>query len=94
MVQASEATLKAMREKVLTKSDPQAQVGGEGQKDDVGALVVLSLSVKMPGRIVASRAGIVDDISDTVTWSLYHLAAAFGDVALTASCELPKSARP
>ena len=74
--------------KSQTKPDAAAKAGGPGGSDS-GALVALTFSVKMPGKIVSSN-GEVDELTNEVYWGAYPEAAALGDVVLTATCELPQ----
>lgn len=57
---------------------------GDGDKNSSGASIFVS--VKLPGRVVATN-GTVDNFSREVVWSFYPEAAAFGDVTLTATCD-------
>ena len=58
--------------------------GGESSKNSSGASILIS--VKLPGRVVATN-GVVDNFTGEITWSFYPEAAAFGDLTLTATLD-------
>jgi len=57
---------------------------GDSNKNSTG--ISLFVSVKLPGRVVATN-GTVDNFSHEISWSFYPEAAAFGEVKLTALCD-------
>lgn len=84
-------SMEKFKKQVKEKSSPEAQLKQDGSKDQTG-FVIMTYTVRMPGRVTSSN-GIVDDIDNTVTWAFYNVAAAVGDVELTATCEPEQTSR-
>jgi hypothetical protein len=82
-----QAISKSTETKVKSKTQPDAAAPGD--KDNSGAMVALTYSVKLPGRVVETN-GEVDELNGEVFWALYPEAAAVGDVVLLAICEVGK----
>ncbi len=70
----------------LKANGPDQAGNAQGGDSKNGSAISLFVSVKLPGRIVATN-GTFDNFSHEIAWSFYPEAAAFGDVKLTALCD-------
>lgn len=83
---AARRFLEAVMSKVEATRDKTEHKTSGGEKDADPSMVSLTVTVKLPGKLVECN-GLRDDVNGTVTWGMFATAAATGDVTLRAVCD-------